>query len=67
MKKSDNYTDENNAAEIAAKGKSILGIDMDSNEPGVILDLSPGYYTIQFESVDGASGIGWIGIDDITE
>jgi len=67
VKKSDNYTDESNAAEIAAKGKSILGIEMDSNEPGVILDLSPGYYTIQFESVDGASGIGWIGIDDITE
>ena len=33
----------------------------------MMLDLSPGYYTIQFESVDGATGNGWIGIDDITE
>ena len=67
VKKSDDYTDESNAAEIAAKGKSILGIDMDPKEPGVILDLSPGYYTIQFESVGDGSGLGWIGIDDITD
>ena len=67
VKMSDNYIDESNAAEIASKATSILGIDLDEKEPGVIVDLSPGYYTIQFESVDGASGIGWIGIDDITE
>ena len=35
--------------------------------PGMILDLAPGYYTNQFESADGATGNGWIGIDDITE
>ena len=67
VKMSDNYIDESNAAEIASKATSILGIDLDEKEPGVIVDLSPGYYTIQFESVDGASGVGWIGIDDITE
>jgi hypothetical protein len=63
----DNYTSQTNASEIAAKAKALLNIDLDSKDPGMILDLVPGYYTIQFESVDGATGNGWIGIDDITE
>jgi|TARA_B110000438_G_scaffold111782_2_gene109706 hypothetical protein len=63
----DNYTSQSNASEIAAKAKSLLSMDLDSKDPGMILDLAPGYYTIQFESVDGATGNGWIGIDDITE
>jgi len=63
----DNYTSQSNASEIAAKAKELLNVDLQATDPGMILDLAPGYYTIQFESADGATGNGWIGIDDITE
>lgn len=63
----DNYTTQSNASEIASKAKALLNVDLNAKDPGMIVDLSPGYYTIQFESVDGATGNGWIGIDDITE
>ena len=63
----DNYTSQSNASEIAAMAKELLNVDLHATDPDMIIDLAPGYYTIQFESADGATGNGWIGIDDITE
>jgi len=60
------YTLESNSAEIASKAKSFYG-DLDATDAGLIVDLAPGYYSIWAESETGATGVGWVGIDDITE
>lgn len=64
------YTSQSNSAEI--KQNSIdyfpeLKISLDDSDPGMIVELSPGYYTVDIESEDGNSGNAWLGVDDITE
>jgi len=61
------YTTETNSDEIASKAQSLLGQPLDAKDPGMILDLKPGYYTINIESESGNTGNAWLGIDDITE
>jgi hypothetical protein len=56
-----------NSDEIASKAQSLLGQPLDAKDPGMILDLKPGYYTINIESESGNTGNAWLGIDDITE
>jgi hypothetical protein len=60
------YTSESNSAEIATKAQSFYGA-LDATDAGLIVDLAPGYYSIWAESESGATGVGWVGIDDITE
>ena len=64
------YTSQSNSAEI--KQNSIdyfpeLKISLDDSDPGMIIELSPGYYTVDIESEDGSSGNAWLGVDDITD
>ena len=61
------YTTETNSDEIATTAQSLLGQPLDAKDPGMILDLKPGYYTINIESESGNTGNAWLGIDDITE
>ena len=44
-----------------------MGASLDAKDPGMLLDLEPGYYTVILESNDGSTGNGWIGIDDVSE
>ena len=64
---SKDYTTESNSAEIASKAQSLLGQALNEKDPGLIMDLAPGYYSINIESESGATGNAWLGIDDITE
>ncbi len=60
-----NYIDQLNKSEIATKAQSFYGT-LDDTDAALITDLQPGYYSIWAESESGASGVGWVGIDDIT-
>ena len=60
-----NYIEQSNKAEIATKALSFFGA-LDDTDAGLIIDLGPGYYSMWAESESGATGVGWVGIDDIT-
>lgn len=60
-----NYIEKSNKAEIATKALSFFGT-LDDTDAGLITDLGPGYYSMWAESESGATGVGWVGIDDIT-
>ena len=66
----DDYTTNSSAdsAEIASLSQSLYGWPvLDAKDSGLILELEPGYYTLQLISETAASdGNGWMGIDDIT-
>ena len=66
IKQSNDYTSESNKGEIETQAKALFG-DLDSTDAGMIIDLKPAYYTIWVESETGATGVGWIGVDDITQ
>ena len=59
------YILQSNKAEIATAAKSFYG-DLHDTDAALITDLGPGYYSIWAESESGATGVGWVGIDDIT-
>lgn len=63
----DNYATSSSSTEIAAYATSLLGAPLDSKDPGILVDLEPGSYTVILESVDNSTGNGWIGIDDVSE
>ncbi len=63
----DNYTSSSSSSSIASYATSLMGASLDSKDPGMLLDLEPGYYTVILESNDGSTGNGWIGIDDVSE
>ena len=60
------YTTQSNHTEIADKAQLLLSQPLSSTDPGMIVELGAGYYSIKFEAEDASSGNGWIGIDDIT-
>ena len=59
------YILQSNKAEITTAAKSFYG-DLHDTDAALITDLGPGYYSIWAESESGATGVGWVGIDDIT-
>ena len=65
----DDYTSESNSAEILSYSTSLYGWPaIESKESALLLDLDPGYYTIQLQSLSTSTdGNGWIGIDDVTD
>jgi hypothetical protein len=62
----DNYTTSSSSSLIATYATTLMGHALSSNEPAILIDLEPGYYTLILEPSDGSSGIGWIGVDDVT-
>jgi hypothetical protein len=65
----DDYTSETNSAEIKTLSTSLYGWpEIEAKESALLLDLEPGYYTIQLRSRSfETDGNGWIGIDDVTD
>lgn len=65
----DNYTSNSNASEILSYSTSLYGWPaINEKDSALVLDLGPGYYTVQLISTSTANdGNGWIGIDDVTE
>jgi hypothetical protein len=65
----DDYTSETNSAEIKTLSTSLYGWpEIEAKESALLLDLEPGYYTIQLRSRSSETdGNGWIGIDDVTD
>jgi hypothetical protein len=65
----DDYTSEANSAEILSLSTSLYGWPaIESKESALLLELDPGYYTIQLQSLSTSTdGNGWIGIDDVTD
>ena len=65
----DDYTSESNSAEILSLSTSLYGWPaIESKESALLLELEPGYYTIQLQSLSPETdGNGWIGIDDVTD
>jgi hypothetical protein len=57
--------DNTNYQEIASQALSFYGA-LDDTDAGLILDLKPAYYSIWAQSETGSTGVGWVGIDDIT-
>jgi len=66
IQQNNDYTSESNKEEIEIQAKALFG-DLHSTDAGIIIDLKPAYYTIWAESETGATGVGWVGIDDITQ
>jgi hypothetical protein len=66
---SDDYTSEANSAEILSLSTSLYGWPaIESKESALLLELDPGYYTIQLQSLSTSTdGNGWIGLDDVTD
>ena len=65
----DDYTSESNSADILSYSTSLYGWPaIESKESALLLDLEPGYYTIQLQSLSTTTdGNGWIGVDDVTD
>ena len=42
-------------------------VGLDDKDCGIVLTLSPGYYTAVLSGVSGGTGIGWVAVDEITE
>jgi hypothetical protein len=65
----DNYTSNSNSADILSYSKSLYGWPaIKEKGAALVLDLGPGYYTVQLISTSlSNNGNGWIGIDDVTE
>jgi hypothetical protein len=65
----DKYGTESNHAEILSLSTTLYGWPaIMTNESALLLDLGPGYYTVQLISDSAASdGNGWLGIDDVTD
>jgi hypothetical protein len=64
----DDYGTESNDDEILSFSTSLYGWPaIMSKESALLLDLGPGYYTVQLISDSSANdGNGWLGIDDVT-
>ena len=69
LDQNDDYTSETNSAEIKSFSTSLYGWpEIEAKESALLLDLEPGYYTIQLRSRSTeTNGNGWIGIDDVTD
>ena len=63
----DNYTSSSSSTEMANYATSLLGASLDSKDPGILVDLEPGSYTVVLESVDGSTGNAWFGLDDVSQ
>ena len=70
IRDSKTYTDEVNADEIRQESIDYFPehlIPLDPSDPGILVELEPGYYSVDIESEDGESGVAWLGIDDVTD
>ena len=45
----DNYTSSSSSTEMANYATSLLGASLDSKDPGILVDLEPGSYTVVLE------------------
>ncbi len=66
----DDYTTDANSSSMLTYSTSLYPNwpALDSTEPGMILTLGPGYYTVQLQSKSAANdGNAWIGVDDVTD
>ena len=66
----DDYTSDANSSAMLNYSTSLYPNwpALDSTEPGMILTLGPGYYTVQLQSKSAANdGNAWIGVDDVTD
>ena len=66
----DDYTTDANSSAMLTYSTSLYPNwpALDSTEPGMILTLGPGYYTVQLQSKSAANdGNAWIGVDDVTD
>jgi hypothetical protein len=65
----DDYTSNSNASDILSYSSSLYNWPaIKEKGAAMILDLGPGYYTVQLISTSTSNdGNGWIGVDDVTE
>ena len=66
----DDYTVDTNGSTMRSYSTSLYPNwpVLDNSEPGMILTLGPGYYTVQLQSkTDANNGNAWIGVDDVTD
>jgi hypothetical protein len=66
----DDYTTDANSSAMLTYSTSLYPNwpALDSTEPGMILTLGPGYYTVQLQSKSATNdGNAWIGVDDVTD
>jgi len=66
----DDYTTDANSSAMLTYSTSLYPNwpALDSTEPGMILTLGPGYYTVQLQSKSAENdGNAWIGVDDVTD
>jgi hypothetical protein len=66
----DDYTADVNSTSMISYSTSLYPNwpALDSTEPGLILTLGPGYYTVQLQSKSATNdGNAWIGVDDVTD
>ncbi len=64
----DDFGSNVNSSSILSFSSSLYGWpSLNAKDPGLILELAEGYYTIQLISLSTENnGVGWIGIDDVT-
>ena len=42
-----------------------FGVDLESKDSALLLDLSPGYYTAKLKGANETTGIGWVAVDEV--
>ena len=64
----DDYGSDANSSSIQSFSTSLYGWpSLNSKDPGLVLELGEGYYTLQLISNSPDNdGVGWIGVDDVT-
>ena len=64
----DDYGSDANSSSIQSFSTSLYGWpSLNSKDPGLVLELGEGYYTLQLISDSSENdGVGWIGVDDVT-